>query len=73
MLLVLKRVRQSSHETCSYMKKQLQMISSGGTAALKAELLPTTIARVEVYVTGGRLKIRHLDATALNLVSLFYF
>lgn len=29
------------------MKKQLQMISSGGTAALKGKLLSTAMARVE--------------------------
>lgn len=52
LLLILKWVRQVSHESCSHesrfhMKKQLQMISSGGTAALKVELVSTTIARVE--------------------------
>lgn len=47
LLLILKQVRQSSHESCSCMKKQLQMIPSGATAALKVELVSTTIARVE--------------------------
>lgn len=46
-LLILKWVRESFHESCFCMKKQLQIISSGGTAALKGELVSITIARVE--------------------------
>jgi len=34
-LLILKWVREISHGSCSHMKKQLQMVSSGGTPVLK--------------------------------------
>lgn len=43
-LLILKRVRESSQGSSSQMRKQLQMITSGGTAVL-TELMST--ARVE--------------------------
>lgn len=46
LLLILKWVRESSQGSPSCMKMEQQMISSGGTAVLKEELV-ITIARVE--------------------------
>lgn len=47
------------------MKRQLQMVSSGGTAVLRGSCVHDN-SKVR-----GELKIRNLNATALNLVSPF--